>query len=90
MENRKQERMKELTGLLKEAARAYYAEDREIMSNLEYDRLYDELEALEAETGIVLSDSPTVNKNTRAPCSPWAKPRAGKNCRSGCRGKRPF
>lgn len=61
MENRKQERMKELTGLLKEAARAYYAEDREIMSNLEYDRLYDELEALEAETGIVLSDSPTVN-----------------------------
>ena len=36
-------RMKELSGILKEASRAYYAEDREIMSNLEYDALYDEL-----------------------------------------------
>ncbi len=52
--------MKELVRLLREASKAYYAENREIMSNLEYDRLYDELEKLEAETGIVLSDSPTV------------------------------
>ena len=60
MENHKQDRMKELVRLLREASKAYYAENREIMSNLEYDRLYDELEKLEAETGIVLSDSPTV------------------------------
>lgn len=60
MENHKQDRMKELVRLLKEASKAYYAENREIMSNLEYDRLYDELEKLEVETGIVLSDSPTV------------------------------
>ena len=54
------ERIKELTELLNRASRAYYAEDREIMSNFEYDRLYDELEKLEQETGTVLSDSPTV------------------------------
>lgn len=60
MENAKQNRMKELVRQLKEASKAYYAQDREIMSNLEYDRLYDELAALEEETGIVLSDSPTV------------------------------
>lgn len=60
MENAKQNRMKELVKQLNEASRAYYAQDREIMSNLDYDRLYDELVALEEETGIVLSDSPTV------------------------------
>ena len=54
------ERMRELSEKLKEASRAYYQEDREIMSNLMYDRLYDELEALEKETGIVLAGSPTV------------------------------
>ena len=53
-------RMKELIAKLTEASRAYYAEDREIMSNYEYDRLYDELEALEKETGTVLAGSPTV------------------------------
>ena len=57
----KKQRMQELIGILKEASKAYYAEDREIMSNFEYDKLYDELEQLEKETGIVLSDSPTVN-----------------------------
>ena len=41
----KKERMKELAGLLNQAARTYYQEAREIMSNFEYDRLYDELEA---------------------------------------------
>lgn len=54
------ERMKELAGLLTSAAKAYYQEDREIMSNYEYDRLYEELEGLEKETGVVLSGSPTV------------------------------
>lgn len=54
------ERIKELTALLNEAAKKYYMEDTEIMSNLEYDALYDELVALEAETGITLSGSPTV------------------------------
>lgn len=54
-------RMKELGKKLREASRAYYQEDREIMPNVEYDALYDELSVLEEETGIVLADSPTVN-----------------------------
>ena len=54
------ERMKELGEQLREASKAYYQEDREIMSNLMYDQLYEELEALEKETGIVLAGSPTV------------------------------
>ena len=54
------ERMKELTQQLRLASQAYYQRDEEIMSNLEYDRLYDELVTLEKETGIVLSGSPTV------------------------------
>ena len=53
-------RMKELVSTLNEAAKAYYQENREIMSNFEYDKLYDELVALEAETGTTLSISPTV------------------------------
>ena len=53
-------RMKELVTMLQEASKAYYAEDREIMSNLEYDKLYDELVNLEEETGTVLAGSPTV------------------------------
>ena len=60
MQNSKSERIKYLVETLNEAAKAYYAEDREIMSNFEYDKLYDELTALEAETGIVLSNSPTI------------------------------
>ena len=59
-ENRKMERMKELIPILNHASEAYYAKDEEIMSNFEYDKLYDELTALEAETGMVLSGSPTV------------------------------
>lgn len=55
----KKERLTELTALLDEAARVYEQEDREIMSNFEYDALYDELLALEKETGIVLPGSPT-------------------------------
>ena len=62
MTNKEQQiaRMKELGELLRNASKAYYAEDREIMSNLEYDKLYDELTALEKETGTVLSGSPTM------------------------------
>ncbi|MDD6616423.1 MAG: NAD-dependent DNA ligase LigA [Lachnospiraceae bacterium] len=52
--------MKELVRVLTEAGRSYYQEDREIMSNYEYDRMYDELSALEKETGIVLAGSPTM------------------------------
>lgn len=55
------ERMKELVSLLNKASRAYYQEAQEIMSNYEYDRLYDELKDLEDELGITLSNSPTVN-----------------------------
>ena len=54
-------RMSELVPILKRAAEAYYAHDEEIMSNYEYDRLYDELAALEKETGITLAGSPTVS-----------------------------
>ena len=52
-------RMKELIPVLTEAGKAYYQESREIMSNLEYDRLYDELLELEKQTGTILSSSPT-------------------------------
>ena len=59
MENSLQ-RMKELVEKLDQAAKAYYQEDREIMSNQEYDDLYDQLEQLEKETGTVLTNSPTI------------------------------
>ena len=59
MENSLQ-RMKELVETLNQASKAYYQEDREIMSNQEYDGLYDQLEQLEKETGTVLTNSPTV------------------------------
>ena len=57
---KEKERMRELILLLQAASEAYYAQDREIMSNYEYDRLYDELTALEEKTGTVLAGSPTV------------------------------
>ncbi len=55
------ERMKELIDILNRASKAYYAQDTEIISNYEYDALYDELTELEAKTGTVLSNSPTIN-----------------------------
>jgi len=54
-------RMHELVELLNQASKAYYQESREIMTNLEYDRLYDELLGLEKETGVVLAKSPTIH-----------------------------
>ena len=57
----KSERIKDLVELLNKANKAYYQEANEIMTNFEYDKLYDELVGLEKETGIVLSNSPTVN-----------------------------
>ncbi len=51
--------MKRLIDILNEAALAYYQEAREIMPNFEYDRLYDRLEELEKETGVIMSGSPT-------------------------------
>jgi len=60
-ENMDLDRIKELVEILNKASKAYYQESREIMSNFEYDALYDELVRLEEKTGIVLSDSPTVN-----------------------------
>ena len=57
----KTERIKELVELLNTASKAYYQKDTEIMSNLEYDTLYDELVSLERETGLILSKSPTQN-----------------------------
>lgn len=60
MEEKSMERMRELVSLLNKASQAYYAQDTEIMSNYEYDRLYDELMSLEKITGVILADSPTV------------------------------
>lgn len=54
-------RMKYLVDLLNKASKAYYQEDREIISNFEYDKLYDELCVLEKETETVLGDSPTIH-----------------------------
>lgn len=61
MWEKEQERMRELHRILKEASEAYYAKDEEIISNFEYDKLYDELAGLEEKTGIVLAGSPTLN-----------------------------
>lgn len=55
----KLKRMRELIPILSEASKAYYQESREVMSNFEYDRLYDELLKLEKETGTVFAGSPT-------------------------------
>lgn len=55
------ERMKELVEVLNKAGKAYYQDAKEIMSNFEYDKLYDELLALEKEEGVVLSNSPSIN-----------------------------
>ena len=55
------DRIHELVNILNKARYAYEQEDEEIMSNYEYDKLYDELKALEEETGTILNNSPTVN-----------------------------
>ena len=83
------ERMRELVSLLNKASQAYYAQDTEIMSNYEYDRLYDELMSLEKITGVILADSPTVKvgyeaveelpKERHESPMLWPRPRAGKN-----------
>lgn len=61
MEEKSMERMRELVSLLNKASKAYYAQDTEIMSNYEYDRLYDELTELEKITGVIFADSPTIS-----------------------------
>ena len=61
MKEKEMNRMKELISVLNRASKAYYAQDTEIMSNFEYDRLYDELTALEEITGVTLANSPTGN-----------------------------
>ena len=54
-------RIKDLVKILNESGKTYYQDNREIMSNYEYDALYDELLTLEKETGVVLSNSPTIH-----------------------------
>lgn len=66
MAENKMDRMRELVSLLNRASEAYYAKDEEIISNFEYDKLYDELAALEKELGVTLADSPTVQVGFRA------------------------
>ena len=58
--NQQIERMKQLSEQLTKASKAYYQDNQELMSNFEYDRLYDELQKLERDSGIVLAGSPTV------------------------------
>ena len=53
--------MQQRIDVLNEASRAYYKENREVMTNFEYDKLYDELEELEKTSGIILVGSPTQN-----------------------------
>ena len=60
MDEKTRNRMKELVSILNRASEAYYAQDTEIMSNYEYDRLYDELTGLEEKTGVIIANSPTV------------------------------
>lgn len=54
-------KIKELTEILNNARKAYYQENRQLMSDFEYDKLYDELYELEKKSGITLSNSPTIN-----------------------------
>ena len=61
MQSSKIDRIKDLVEQLNAASESYYAKDQEIMSNYEYDKLYDELVELEKETGVTLANSPTVN-----------------------------
>ncbi len=61
MNDQTMSRMKELVSVLNRASEAYYAQDTEIMSNFEYDRLYDELMQLEKETGVIIANSPTMH-----------------------------
>ena len=57
----KKKRIKELVDILNKAAKSYYVDAVEIMPNIEYDKLYNELLELEKETNVVLSNSPTQN-----------------------------
>ena len=80
MQSSKIDRIKDLVEQLNAASESYYAKDQEIMSNYEYDKLYDELVELEKETGVTLANSPTVNVGCL-----WARRKAGKNCGTGCK-----
>ena len=55
------DKMRELVDVLNDASKAYYQESREIMTNQQYDALYDQLEALEKATRVVMANSPTIN-----------------------------
>ena len=83
--------MEELVELLNRAGRAYYQESREIMSNYEYDALYDELTQLEKELQVTLAGSPTIHvgtrwsascqrRGTKVLCSPWTRQRMWRSC----------
>ena len=85
-------RMKELIAILNEASRAYYAQDREIMSNYEYDKLYDELVSLEDETGTVMAGTPRSalamrrltncpRSGMKVPCFPLGKTKSREDLR---------
>lgn len=64
--DKKLNRMKELIEILNNASRLYYQYSTPIMTDFEYDKLYDELEKLEKETNTILSNSPTQNVEPEA------------------------
>lgn len=66
MKNGQKRKMEQLIKLINEASDAYYNSGEEIMSNFEYDKLYDEFESLEDNTGVVLPNSPTLRAGTDA------------------------
>lgn len=61
MEEQIRKRMTELVEILNKASQTYYAQDREIMSDFQYDKLYDELQELEKKTGVILANSPSIH-----------------------------
>lgn len=69
----KKERMEELIKTINKASEAYYGSGTEIMSNLEWDKLYDELTVLETETGVIMSNSPTINVGGEAAVNGFEK-----------------
>ena len=61
VEKNKLDKMKELVSVLNEASNSYYRKNISIMTDFEYDKLYDELQELESKTGVILEDSPSIN-----------------------------
>ena len=92
MEQSKQQQIRELTDRLNRCRYEYYNLNAPSLTDAEYDALFDELSALEKETGFNLTNSPTQTvgcypavstlekRRIRSRCCPWIRPRAVRNC----------